>query len=305
MRKDTDSKLKFKTLQADLGASKWQVVGLLQTLWHFTALNAPRGDLGRYSNRQIAVGIEYEPTAFCEGTLGGPVTIDELIGTLVRHGWIDEHADPAVRLVVHDWAEHCEQWVKKAVRRSKSDFIAADTVRQVADNGGQCPPSGGQRRTLSDPLTQTGSSVRLEVFNSGNCPASEPSRAEPSRAQPSRADATDEDDRETSQATCENLDGSDRVDSQNEEYSDRVGASRTAGTWIAKFAFDAACALGLSPERAVAERRFLRAVGRRLIDREDRAEVVEEILGEAKRKAEAGLDNPAAAWNKYLESIGV
>lgn len=117
MKRGTDLLLKFKKLKMQLRMPLWQVKGLLQSLWDFTAENALEGNIGRWTNEEIALGIEWE---------GDP---DELIRVLVATRWVDAH--PADRLVIHDWQEECEDYIKKRLTRKR---------QSVVDAGGQNLP---------------------------------------------------------------------------------------------------------------------------------------------------------------------
>lgn len=103
MKSGTENKLKFKQLQRALDLALWQARGLLDTLWNFAGLNCPAGDLGRFTNDEIAVGIDWRGDA------------DKLINTLVELHWLDRDAERG--LVIHDWREHCEDTVHKTLAR--------------------------------------------------------------------------------------------------------------------------------------------------------------------------------------------
>ena len=103
MKAGTEAKLKFKTLQRALSLKLWGARGLLDTLWSFTQHNAPRGDIGRFSDEEIAIGIDWDNAA-------------ELIEALVKHRWLDRVGGPD-RLLVHDWPDHCEDSVHMALAR--------------------------------------------------------------------------------------------------------------------------------------------------------------------------------------------
>jgi hypothetical protein len=94
-----------------LGVRRYTAVGILESLWHFTAQYAPRGDLGRWSDGDIAHAIDWEqePSA--------------LIAALIGTRWLDTHADSAVRLVVHDWATHADRGVHNRLKSRKQKFI--------------------------------------------------------------------------------------------------------------------------------------------------------------------------------------
>lgn len=109
---------KFAALKAKLSLSKFEGMGLLETLWHFTGRYAPRGDIGRYSNSEIEAWLEWK---------GAP---DAAVDALTSCGWIDTHKK--YRLVIHDWHEHADNTTKKQVsRRAKTQLdkgLAVDWV---------------------------------------------------------------------------------------------------------------------------------------------------------------------------------
>lgn len=105
MKNGTENKLKFKQLQRRLDLPLWQARGLLDTLWNFVATNCPAGDLGKFTDEEIATGIDWRGDA------------QELIQAFQDARWVDSNPDPRVRLMVHDWPEHCEDTVHKALAR--------------------------------------------------------------------------------------------------------------------------------------------------------------------------------------------
>ena len=112
MKAGTESKLKFMGLKRKLRLPFWQVVGVLEALWHTTLRNAPDGDIGKLSNDEIAAAIEWDGSA------------DEMIDALIKSRWLDE--DPEFRLVVHDWSEHCPNYLKGGYTNGHKKF--ADVV---------------------------------------------------------------------------------------------------------------------------------------------------------------------------------
>lgn len=120
MKRGTENLLKFQHLQRDLGLAEYEAVGLLQTLWNKTDINCPRGDIGRLSNEDIAVILDWRRDP------------DELIKSLVRRGWIDEHVEH--RLIIHDWPDHCENTTHRKVARSK-EFFADGTAPNLSGLG--------------------------------------------------------------------------------------------------------------------------------------------------------------------------
>jgi hypothetical protein len=110
MKSNTPDLLKFKRLQRRLGVPVAHVCGLLELLWISTAKNAPQGDIGRFTNEEIAIGCYWD---------GAP---DEFVKALVDCGWLDN--DPEYRLVVHDWHDHAPRWVHGNLRRYKRNFVS-------------------------------------------------------------------------------------------------------------------------------------------------------------------------------------
>ena len=166
MKRGTIEHPKTAELTARLGIPKYAVVGLLESLFHVTARVAPRGDIGRYSNRAIALSIGWD---------GDP---DELIESMRVSGWLDEHTDS--RLIVHDWHEHADDATKKRLARARQDF-----VRTTADNGGQRQPMSADVAPASSQKPEASSP---DVYIPPNPPSIDSDRSEP---RPDSADAYD------------------------------------------------------------------------------------------------------------------
>lgn len=109
MKHTTTSLLKFLKLQRRLKESRRGTVGLLELLWHSTQMNAPQGDIGKFTNEEIAILCDWEGDH------------DELIAALVDAKWLDESEEH--RLLVHDWADHCPNYVKGNLRRHDKSVI--------------------------------------------------------------------------------------------------------------------------------------------------------------------------------------
>lgn len=109
MKDGTEELMKFRLLVTELGLDPCYVGGILQFIWKFAAKNCPRGDIGKFSNDEIAVGIGYT---------GDP---DKLIAALVKRKWIDE-VEGDMRLIIHDWPEHAEDSVHRKLARRKQWF---------------------------------------------------------------------------------------------------------------------------------------------------------------------------------------
>lgn len=124
MKTGTDGKLKYKALKTRLNLPSYAVTGVLESLWHLTCNNAPDGDIGRHTNQMIAAGLEWSGDA------------DELINALTETGWLDS-VDDERRLLVHDWEEHCPEFIKKRMRRkaSANGETCPDMSRHVRPTG--------------------------------------------------------------------------------------------------------------------------------------------------------------------------
>lgn len=121
---------KIQRLQRRLSLTRFEAMGLLEALWHFTGRYAPQGDLGRWSDEEIAAWIEWP---------GDP---GELIGTLVICGWLD--VNETYRLVVHDWPDHADEATKVSLKRAGKTFV-------VATNSGTVPTKPQPVATVSGP----------------------------------------------------------------------------------------------------------------------------------------------------------
>lgn len=132
MKREAVGHTKMKKLCRKLQIPTYQGIGILEALWHLTAREAQRGDIGKLSNEDIALGIDYR---------GDP---DELVTALIDCEWLEVHQ--IHRLLIHDWAEHADDAVKKRVARSGIGFCNPDVRfggqrRTTADNGGHVSPS--------------------------------------------------------------------------------------------------------------------------------------------------------------------
>lgn len=109
MKRGTIAHPKMVELQALLDVPAYVPVGILESLWHWTARYCPQGDLGRYSNRIIAQAVGWPEE-----------DADRLIEALLETGWIDAH--DVRRLVVHDWHEHADDSVHAFLARKTMRF---------------------------------------------------------------------------------------------------------------------------------------------------------------------------------------
>ena len=109
MKREAIGHTKMKRLCRRLDVPQYQAAGILESLWHTTAREAPRGDIGKLCDEDIALAIDYR---------GDEV---RLIEVLVSCGWIDR--DPVERLVIHDWWEHADEAVNNRLARARLHFV--------------------------------------------------------------------------------------------------------------------------------------------------------------------------------------
>lgn len=87
-----------------LDVPQYVAVGILESLWNLTARETPAGNIGKLSNEDIALQIDWRENP------------DTLIHGLFASGWID--VDEELRYYVHDWHEHADDAVDNALARA-------------------------------------------------------------------------------------------------------------------------------------------------------------------------------------------
>ena len=92
--------LKTEALVKALGLRKYEAIGILECLFQFAQSSAKEGNIGKYSNLQIALAM-----GWVDGDVDkGLDDADRLIDALLTCGFLDN--DPDHRLIIHDWEEH-------------------------------------------------------------------------------------------------------------------------------------------------------------------------------------------------------
>lgn len=155
----TPEKLKFKKLKARLSLPFWQTVGLLESLWLVTYANAPDGDIGKLTNEEIAVALEWT---------GEPET---LIDALVTTGWLEANPCACHRLLIHDWPEHCSNSHKGNYAKHGKKFASHRPcgVPRTVLGGSQEAPSNQTKPILTKPTNQpTNSDGRADGGTDGD-----------------------------------------------------------------------------------------------------------------------------------------
>lgn len=135
---------KISRLAELLKIPRYAAVGLVECLWHLTAVQAPRGDIGKLTDQEIAEGVFWPKR-------NSKHLIDCLSSDHVR--LLDRCS--CHRLRVHDWYDHSDQSVKKTVAKYSTGFLSCylDKV-----DSGTIPESHRNDSVLPEPVT-----VRLPV----------------------------------------------------------------------------------------------------------------------------------------------
>jgi hypothetical protein len=94
MKREAHSHTKMKRLCKLLDLPLWGAVGILESLWKLTAQEAPQGDIGKLSDEDIALGIDWK---------GDP---GKLLVAIKESRWVD--VSEKHRYVIHDWHEHSD-----------------------------------------------------------------------------------------------------------------------------------------------------------------------------------------------------
>lgn len=122
MKRHAHTSPKLAHLSALLNVDPCYAVGVLERLWWFAATQAPRGDVGRWTDAQITLGI------------GSQLSPELLVSSLVGSGWLDGHG--AHRLVIHDWEQHADQTVRRSQIVQRDGFIQSDPDWNLAETSG-------------------------------------------------------------------------------------------------------------------------------------------------------------------------
>jgi hypothetical protein len=160
-------------LARKLGIPKHSAVGILEMLWHFTAEYAKDGNIGRYSDEEIAAAVEWQGDA------------KSLISALVETKWLDEEsslfsgAQPGAHhahICVHDWAHHCDDGVHTFLARAGKLFADGSKPNLSRLSYSDRRRLNKKLRDVPTPCPQNAHAVQKKEQR--------PSPAQPSPAQP-------------------------------------------------------------------------------------------------------------------------
>jgi len=114
MKRGTPRHYKVDKLMELAKVDRAKAVGWLELLWHATAEFAPRGDIGKCSERWIEAQLDWR---------GRP---GKLLDYLVRAGWLDRCE--VNKLVVHDWQEHSDESTHRRLQRAGQCFVKVTPI---------------------------------------------------------------------------------------------------------------------------------------------------------------------------------
>jgi len=157
---------KMDLLMEKLSVPRYAAVGILESLWHLTAREAPRGDIGKLSNERIAIGIDWRGSK----NRSAAQEANRLVQALMDAGWIEVHAE--CRFIIHDWHEHADEAVKKMLARGGKTFLVGSGEVQAKG----CAPSiyivqASGRDKVKIGFTEGSVEHRLKALQTG-CPES-------------------------------------------------------------------------------------------------------------------------------------
>lgn len=154
MKRVCTESLKFKRFVRKFSLPEYQAIGLLEAVWHLAARETPRGDIGRLSNEDIALGIGWtdEPQA--------------LVDMLVEGKWLDRSDEH--RLIVHDIHEHADEALRKLVAR-RGGFLSETN----------CPNLKDARRHLTDDVATMSGCTEMVSGDVSTCQNIVPRAPEP------------------------------------------------------------------------------------------------------------------------------
>lgn len=163
MKAGTTESMKFMVLKSRLRLPKYAIVGLLESLWNLTARSAVRGDIGRFSDIEIAAWLEWDGDA------------SQLIDALVESRFLDR--DKTHRLIVHDWHEHASTYIKGNIHHQGGFIVPNGSPNDKPIEPPKDDPKDDPKDTPTKPsLAKPSQSNPTEGGASGETPASPPER---------------------------------------------------------------------------------------------------------------------------------
>ena len=135
-------------------------VGILEMLWHHTAEFCPQGDIGRFTDRQIATAVGWQ---------GDP---SRLVGVLVGVALVDRCCT-AHRLVVHGWLDHADDYTIKKLKRKGLEIIVSGHVQTVSGHFQPAYASASALLPAPTPSPHGVSASQIGIWEKAGFPDSE------------------------------------------------------------------------------------------------------------------------------------
>lgn len=172
MKRETLRHPKTYDLACRLNCDRSTALGLLVLLWDFTGDHAISGDVGKWNNGAIARACDFS---------GDP---DVFVNSLVAAGWLDESEQH--RLVVHDWPDHCEDWVRKKLERASMQFCSHYGVKAGSSVHKKHGTRDAETPVSPPECHRSATGVPSESLSEPN--RTQPNRSNPVRTEPARDD---------------------------------------------------------------------------------------------------------------------
>jgi hypothetical protein len=145
MKRETLRHPKLYDLMARLDCSRPTALGYLDLLWDNAADIAPQGDIGKWPNGAIARSCDWTGNA------------DQFVEALIEAGWLDRSEE--FRLVIHDWADHCQNWLRMKLQKLGLTIVSNDRSGTIeaakATEAATAEPSAERDAERSRPCDQT------------------------------------------------------------------------------------------------------------------------------------------------------
>lgn len=171
MKREAFNHSKIKRLARYLQVPVWGARGICESIWIVTEREAPRGDLGKLQNEDIALAIDWTEDP------------ERLISALFHADLLDESEEH--RIIVHDWSEHAPDGVHS--RLAKAGVLFADGKRpkfskltQEERRSAESLYKGAEKRLKA----QSGASKRTEAPASAEKRNAVPHLTSPHQASP-------------------------------------------------------------------------------------------------------------------------
>lgn len=162
MKRGTPDHPKMKGLAKALGIPIYSAVGLMEMLWQFTARYAPQGNVGKFSDEEIAASLGWDGDA------------SRLVATLADKGWLNR--DDHYRYIVHDWADHADDTCDKYLAANGLQYADGSPTRRKSRQVATGRDADGINRGEPVPISESeplsgaseGDSGRSDVFEGVN-----------------------------------------------------------------------------------------------------------------------------------------